>query len=57
MIRKGQVKGVSKGDILAQVHLFESLFGIAALEQVQAYLARMLAHKLVLMNAEGKRDV
>lgn len=29
-IRKGQVKGVNKGDILAQVHLIESLFGIAA---------------------------
>ena len=30
MIRKGQVKGVSKGDILAQVELINRLFGIAA---------------------------
>ena len=30
MIRKGQVKGVSKGDILAQVELINHLFGIAA---------------------------
>jgi transposase, IS6 family len=30
MIRKGQVKGVNKGDILAQVHLINALFGIAA---------------------------
>jgi IS6 family transposase len=30
MIRKGQVKGVAKGDILAQVYLFDSLFGLAA---------------------------
>ena len=30
MIRKGQVKGVDKGDILAQVRLIDSLFGLAA---------------------------
>jgi transposase, IS6 family len=30
MIRKGQAKGVNKGDILAQVHFIERLFGIAA---------------------------
>ena len=30
MIRKGQVRGVDRGDILAQVHLIESLFGLAA---------------------------
>jgi len=30
MIRKGQVKGVEKGDILAQVRLIERLFGLAA---------------------------
>src|SRR5260370_9295102 len=30
MIRKGQVKGVERGDILAQVHLIDSLFGLAA---------------------------
>jgi len=30
MIRKGQVRGGDKGDILAQVHLIESLFGVAA---------------------------
>ena len=30
MIRKGQVKGVKKGDILAQVELINHLFGIAA---------------------------
>ena len=30
MIRKGQVKGVSKGDMLAQIRLINSLFGIAA---------------------------
>jgi len=30
MIRKGQVNGVNKGDILVQVHLIESLFGVAA---------------------------
>src|SRR5712691_3126559 len=30
MIRKGQVKGVERGDILAQVHLIDSLFGVAA---------------------------
>ena len=30
MIRKGQVKGAKKGDILAQVHLINRLFGIAA---------------------------
>ena len=30
MIRKGQVNGVAKGDILAQVRLINSLFGLAA---------------------------
>ena len=30
MIRKGQVKGVERGDILAQVHLIDALFGLAA---------------------------
>ena len=30
MIRKGQVKGVKKGDTLAQVELINPLFGIAA---------------------------
>ncbi len=30
MIRKGQVKGAKKGDILAQVHLINRLFGIPA---------------------------
>jgi len=30
MIRKGQVKKVSKGDILGQVALVSSLFGVAA---------------------------
>ena len=30
MIRKGQVKGVNKGDILAQVRLIERLFGVIA---------------------------
>jgi IS6 family transposase len=30
MIRKGQVKGVDKGDILAQVHLISRVFGLAA---------------------------
>jgi transposase, IS6 family len=29
-IRKGQVKGVNKGDIPAQVHFINSLFGLAA---------------------------
>ncbi len=28
MIRKGQMKGAEKGDILAQVHLINGLFGI-----------------------------
>jgi len=28
-IRRGQVNGVNKGDIRVQVHLIESLFGIA----------------------------
>jgi len=30
MIRKGQMKGTEKGDILAQVELINRLFGIAA---------------------------
>ena len=30
MIRKGQVKGVDKGNLLAQVHLVNPLFGVAA---------------------------
>ena len=30
MIRKGQVKNVGKGDILGQVALVSSLFGVAA---------------------------
>jgi transposase-like protein len=30
MIRKGQAKGADKGDILAQVHFIDSLFGLAA---------------------------
>jgi IS6 family transposase len=30
MIRKGQVNGMDKGDILAQVHLINRLFGVAA---------------------------
>ena len=30
MVRKGPVKGVDKGDILAQVRLIDSLFGLAA---------------------------
>jgi transposase, IS6 family len=30
MLRKGQVKGVDKGDVLAQVRLIDSLFGLAA---------------------------
>ena len=30
MIRKGQAKGADKGDILAQVRLIDSLFGVAA---------------------------
>jgi len=30
MIRKGQVKGADKGDILAQVRVINSLFGLAA---------------------------
>ena len=30
MIRKGQVKGVEKGDVLAQVELINRLFGIGA---------------------------
>lgn len=31
MIRKGQVKGVHNGDILAQVHCINNLFGFAVL--------------------------
>jgi transposase, IS6 family len=30
MIRKGQMKGAAKGDILAQVKLINNLFGVAA---------------------------
>ncbi len=30
LIRKGQAKGADKGDILAQVRLIDSLFGLAA---------------------------
>ena len=30
MIRKGQIEGVGKGDILNQVNFIEELFGIAA---------------------------
>jgi transposase-like protein len=30
MVRKGQVKGVNKGDVLAQMHLINRLFGVAA---------------------------
>jgi transposase, IS6 family len=30
MLRKGQVKGVDKGDVLAQGHLINSLFGLTA---------------------------
>jgi transposase-like protein len=30
MIRKGQVRGVDKGDITSQVKFFASLFGVAA---------------------------
>ncbi len=30
MIRKGQINGVDKGDILAQVRLIDSLFGVVA---------------------------
>ena len=30
MIRKGQMKGAEKGDILAQIHLINNLFGIVA---------------------------
>jgi transposase-like protein len=30
MLRKGQVKGVGKGDVLAQVRLINNLFGLAA---------------------------
>jgi IS6 family transposase len=30
MLRQGQVKGVDKGDVLGQVHLINSLFGLAA---------------------------
>jgi transposase, IS6 family len=30
MVRKGQVKGVDKGDVLAQVYLINCLFGLAA---------------------------
>jgi transposase-like protein len=30
MVRKGQVKGVDKGDVLAQVHFVNRLFGVAA---------------------------
>ncbi len=30
MVRKGQVKGVDKGDVLAQVHFINRLFGLAA---------------------------
>jgi hypothetical protein len=30
MIRKGQMKDVGKGDILSQVALVSSLFGVAA---------------------------
>jgi transposase-like protein len=30
MVRKGQVKGVDKGDILAQVHFINRVFGLAA---------------------------
>jgi transposase, IS6 family len=30
MVRKGQVKGVDKGDVLAQVHLINRLFGLVA---------------------------
>jgi transposase, IS6 family len=30
MVRKGQVKGVDKGDVLAQVYLINHLFGLAA---------------------------
>jgi MerR family copper efflux transcriptional regulator len=29
----------------------------AELEQIQAYLARMLAHKMALMDAEGKKEL
>ena len=29
MIRKGQVNGVNKGDLLAQVQLINRLFGLA----------------------------
>jgi hypothetical protein len=30
MIRKGQMRGVSKGDIVGQVAVISSLFGVAA---------------------------
>jgi IS6 family transposase len=30
MLRKGQVKGVDKGDVLAQMHFINRLFGLAA---------------------------
>jgi transposase-like protein len=30
MIRKGQMKGAEKGDILSQIHLINCLFGIVA---------------------------
>jgi IS6 family transposase len=34
LLRKGQVKRVDKGDVLAQVHLINSLFGVAASRSV-----------------------
>jgi hypothetical protein len=30
MIRKGQIKGVAKGDISAQVEFLSQIFGVAA---------------------------
>ncbi len=30
MVRKGQVQGMNKGDIMAQVAFISSLFGVAA---------------------------
>jgi transposase, IS6 family len=30
MLRKGQLEGVTKGDVLAQNHVINQLFGVAA---------------------------
>ena len=55
MIRKGQVKGVKKGDILAQVEPIKHPFGIACGGQITypsliVKLSRMIAHQTRLQN-------